>query len=377
MISFLITFIIFFLSQKIVNSIILIHNDSIRVKRAIESGSLKWNLPITYFIDDRLDKEEVRKAVGVIQNETCITFKETNNLSGPGLRFTPGRGCVSLIGRDPKNIPQSITIAEGCRFYTYIMHEIGHALGLIHEMKRPDRNNYIIVNKSNIKYGAYSQLLDIYSSSQIITHNLKYDYGSLMHYRYNAFSNGKGHTIIPKDKNYFNTIGQRIEFGFNDVKHLNLHYCNDRCKNRLRCKFGGYPDPNNCKICKCPRFYKGQYCELYVSSSENCGQKKFEAKDKGEYIFLDGIKSCYIQIKTTPKYKVELVVSGTLVDRTVCNPHTGLEVKYYSDKSVSGAILCGYFENKIIVSEKNVIAIHYVGDKIDHSVQIEYKRISR
>uniref|UniRef100_A0A0N4Z443 Metalloendopeptidase n=1 Tax=Parastrongyloides trichosuri TaxID=131310 RepID=A0A0N4Z443_PARTI len=283
-------------------------------------------------------KEEVRKAVGVIQNETCITFQETNDLSGPGLRFTQGRGCGSLIGRDPKNIPQSITIMDNCRFYTYIMHEIGHALGLVHEMKRPDRNNYIIVNKSNIKYGTYDQLYNMYSSSQVITHNLKYDYGSLMHYRYNAFSNGRGHTIIPKDTNYFNTIGQRIELGFNDVKNLNLYYCSDKCKNSLPCKVGGYPDPNNCKICKCPRFYTGTYCQSILKSSSGCGISKLEAKSYIKYVKFDGIKSCYLLITTNSKYKIELTISGIFRSYD-CKPHSGLEVKYYSDKSVSGAIL--------------------------------------
>uniref|UniRef100_A0A0N4ZI16 Zinc metalloproteinase n=1 Tax=Parastrongyloides trichosuri TaxID=131310 RepID=A0A0N4ZI16_PARTI len=346
------------------------------VKRTIERNSLKWGLTITYFIDDRLNKEDVRRATEIIQNETCIKFQETDNISGPGLRFTKGTGCGSLIGRDPRNIPQSITIAEGCRFHTYIIHEIGHALGLIHEMKRPDRDNYITVNRQNLQNGGLSQVFDKYSSSHVITHNLKYDYGSLMHYPYNGFSNGKGNTITPKDENYFGTMGQRIELGFNDIKHLNLHYCSNKCSNQLPCKFGGYPDPNNCNVCKCPRFYKGKYCERCASSSKNCGKKIFEASDTTQYIYLNGVKSCLIQIKTTPRYKIKLIINGSLIDRTICNPHTGLEVKYYLDKSVSGAILCGKdIKNKMIISEKNVIAMHYVGEADNHNVRIEYKRI--
>ncbi len=86
----------------------------------------------------------------------------------------------SLVGMQGGK--QEMGIASwGSKFV--IAHEIGHALGMIHEHQRVDRGLYITINQQNIQTGYYhnfvAQTADLYDS---------YDFDSVMHYDKCAFS---------------------------------------------------------------------------------------------------------------------------------------------------------------------------------------------
>ena len=61
------------------------------------------------------------------------------------------------------------------------MHEIGHALGLIHEAQRPDRDLYVEIFRSNILDEDWSNFIQE-SSKSVDTKGMPYDLGSMMHY---------------------------------------------------------------------------------------------------------------------------------------------------------------------------------------------------
>jgi hypothetical protein len=62
------------------------------------------------------------------------------------------------------------------------LHEIGHALGLLHEHQRADRDDHVVINEENVRD---QQLLDT-NFQKFVEHvsdfGLPYDYGSIMHY---------------------------------------------------------------------------------------------------------------------------------------------------------------------------------------------------
>ena len=81
----------------------------------------------------------------------------------------------SIIGS-----PVFLTSSSYFQFNVYT-HELGHALGVIHEQSRPDREEYIHVRDVHInpkRKGAYSTIREAYFKA----HGTKYDISSIMHY---------------------------------------------------------------------------------------------------------------------------------------------------------------------------------------------------
>uniref|UniRef100_A0A0N4Z2X5 Metalloendopeptidase n=1 Tax=Parastrongyloides trichosuri TaxID=131310 RepID=A0A0N4Z2X5_PARTI len=334
-----------------------------------------WKFPIEYMIGPGVNETTVRKALEILENETCIPFREVTYFRGPGLYYFNGSGCESFIGMVSDIYPQEISLGPGCDSIVVALHETSHALGMIHEMNRPDRDKYVFINTTNLSpFSAYNFVMN--PANKSISYNLTYDMGSAMHYdRFSGTRNG--HLVtIPKRRNYLYTIGQTTEMGFNDIKQLNLFYCKTRCYRTLPCKVGGYPNPRNCSECKCPRFYTGQYCERLLPSDSTCGEKKLMAQSEYKTISLEGIKSCYIQIVAPKGHRIKMIVKEAVLKQSfVCQPNSGLEIKRLVDKSVSGIMFCRNVTNIKVYSQKCVVAMRYVGEADSHKVKILYKAI--
>lgn len=63
------------------------------------------------------------------------------------------------------------------------------------------------------------------------THNVPYDYSSIMHYGETYFSKNNKPTIVTRDPKYQKLIGQREMISFNDAKGMNAMYsCGSKCR---------------------------------------------------------------------------------------------------------------------------------------------------
>lgn len=90
---------------------------------------------------------------------------------------------------------QSLYLGGGCDTYYYFAHEFLHAIGLYHEMNRPDRDDYITILWDNIEKNGHSQFR---KCSNCQTFGVPYDGRSIMHYPAGMFAIGSKHTMESK-----------------------------------------------------------------------------------------------------------------------------------------------------------------------------------
>lgn len=124
-------------------------------------------------------------------------------------------GCFSAVGRQGKG-EQPVKLGQGAGRREAI-HEIGHAVGLLHEHSRKDRDPFIEVLHENIEDGQKHNF-DIRGGGERFT---EYDCASVMHYATDAFSKG-GPTIRSIHENC--TIGTGDELSEGDVTAVAAMY---------------------------------------------------------------------------------------------------------------------------------------------------------
>ena len=116
---------------------------------------LRWrSFTIPYTIDPALpNQSRVTNAIAHWEAKTPLRFVVRTNQTDY-ITFQPGAGCDSEFGRVGGQ--QFINLAPACNTGS-VIHEIGHAVGLLHEQTRSNRNNHIIVKYDNIQKDKWDQ----------------------------------------------------------------------------------------------------------------------------------------------------------------------------------------------------------------------------
>ncbi|KAB0803569.1 hypothetical protein PPYR_00539 [Photinus pyralis] len=136
------------------------------------------------------------------------------------LQYSNDHGCESAVGRWGGQ--QILNFQSSCFDRGTMLHEMLHAVGFRHQHNSPDRDDYITINRENLKDGS-TTVLKKYTSSEVTNFGLPYDYCSVSHYSMFASSKNGKPTIVPK----FPTtceLGTATDLSPIDKKKINLMY---------------------------------------------------------------------------------------------------------------------------------------------------------
>jgi len=186
---------------------------------------------------------------------TCHSGLPWKSVCSTWRRAPSGRRVCFPQTKGVKCIGNTLTIGKKCEddgvtLKTFI-HELGHVLGLYHEMNRGDRDQYIEILEGRMKkeFEGNFKLPSIHPK----TLNTPYDFLSIMHYSQYAFTRKQGCvTIRTKNKCAQNLIGKTKEASYYDIKAVNtLYKCNIGCGNQNydTWKSGGYGKCGDCPDC--------------------------------------------------------------------------------------------------------------------------------
>jgi len=206
---------------------------------------------VPYFFSDKVipeDKIFVREQMKTIENKTCVRFTEYSESTAPEhhlkidieqqscqhRRFSAG---VSS-GWNNVLFHSSYQFADKwwCRGLKYlsggVIHELFHALGVMHTHKRKDRDEHVLYNKECLKYpenDAQFTKQDFRWKKE--SEGIKYELNSIMHYDCHTMGKPNCNPLTPID-------GTCNDVGGDEATEMDWKMVNQyQCGNQQICSF--------------------------------------------------------------------------------------------------------------------------------------------
>jgi len=158
--------------------------------------NLRWKDAVIPYVIDCSIKHlptsvwAVEAAMEEWEKKTCIRFVKHTNQKFK-LTFFKDTHCWGNVGQVSYS---HISVGDGCDYQHVMTHEIGHVVGMYHEQNRMDRDQWVNVHWENI-----GQFDSAFRKEKMgVSLGVKYDYESIMHYPWSAFSSNGQDTMSPK-----------------------------------------------------------------------------------------------------------------------------------------------------------------------------------
>ena len=205
-------------------------------------AKVNWYVDAAAPVDD-CAKATFKTAISLVEKKTCLRFQENVIPAGgtKSIKLTSdGTSCWAYVGMSDQS--QVNLGGSGCQIPGIALHEVGHAIGLIHQQSRANRDTYVTVEWDNIKESAVENFKKIISGSayDTVVSSKPYDYASIMHYSVCEFSTTRsaspcGRTLNPSDQSASGSMGQREKLSQSDIDTINQMYgCTATCDDGIQ-----------------------------------------------------------------------------------------------------------------------------------------------
>ncbi|XP_058455591.1 astacin-like [Malaya genurostris] len=174
----------------------------------------------------------IMSAMNQYHTKTCVRFVPFTNQQYYVSIGNSDTGCYSYVGYHADNNYHQINLQTPyCTEYVGTpVHEMLHALGAFHEFTRPDRDDWLNINRSALlpEYQTdefFNTNFGILSAANVEMYNIKYNYGSVMHYSKWAGAASLDYPVMMNKKAWFGDFGSNAGLKQSDIEMVLDMYC--------------------------------------------------------------------------------------------------------------------------------------------------------
>uniref|UniRef100_A0A0K0FJU6 Metalloendopeptidase n=1 Tax=Strongyloides venezuelensis TaxID=75913 RepID=A0A0K0FJU6_STRVS len=325
----------------------------------------RFNNTISYYVDNSMFKYEtfIQNIFKQLETSGCLKFEQKKTeIKHSGINYFLTSNKTDIIRYDDLNKPTNIYLTNSDLSGNYRLPYFltGMALGLIPELTRYDRDEYVTVYLKNVD----PFYMKFYKKETIKRDYLgSFDYGSIMLLSNSFARKSSKPTYTYKLYPHYDHVIELFDgFTVNDHRRLYFMYCKDKCPNLEKCHNRGWP-LDDCGGCVCYHFhFERLKCESYpMDNNLSCGRKYYRSFSKKLFISRKSLNdTCSFIIESPKKKKISITIKSlTFLNKPSCVGYEGLHIYYQPEWSGKPFYLCYNATNITLPPLSKKIYIRY------------------